>query len=366
MLLAAGMGLPDVRESRTHDEAVAAAAQEERPRPAGDDRLQHHDRDEEREERQRLAGPERQVDEHADRDEEEAVEGLSQRVDLRHDLLRVDRLGHDHAREEGAERHREPELADQQRRAEDTERGDQREQLRAARLDSALGEEGKDVAREQQGGRQHRPGTGHDQQRGGDAPFSRSREQRQREENRDHGEILHQQDAEHQASLRSVGLASLLEQAQHHRRRADREEEAGDEGDVEVEAEVDAYPRGERRREHHLREARPEHESSQRPDLRDGDFHPHAEEQQDHADLREHLDLVTVFDDREPAGPEGRAGHHETDDVGNAQLAEQIGHDESDAEDEHDFAQDDMQHSGLRDPARLGSRGGYHGGGGHP
>ncbi len=109
-------------------------------------------------------------------------------------------------------------------------------------------------------------------------------------------------------------LAAVLEQAEHERGRAQRDEQAGvdrgPDGDAEREQDHERQPGGQQ----HLQAAAAEDHPPQARQPLQAELHPDREQQQDHADVGGGVDHLAVVDDAKRVRADQDAGDQESDD----------------------------------------------------
>ncbi len=149
------------------------------------------------------------------------------------------------------------------------------------------------------------------------------------QEQHDDCEVLQEQDADAQPPVGSRQLVALGEPLEDDCRAGERDEQADEDG------ERHRCPRRRRRERddqggaRHLQQPGGKDRPPDLPHRRQRKIEANGEEQQDDAELGEHLDVFRVADHAGPGGSGHHAGEHQRDDRGDAQPREQ--HDQREA-----------------------------------
>ncbi len=249
----------------------------------------------------------REVRAHPHGDEEQPQQQPLERLDVGFELVPEFRVREEHAGEERAERHRQPDVLHRQRRTDHHEQRRGGEHLASA------------VARDEAQHRSHHEPARDDHHDDGRHTLGRRDETRgagrdlvpehrqQREQGND-GKVLEQQDRERGAAMRCLQRAALLERGQHQRRRRHREPEARDEGRFPRQSEPDARGSEREARDQDLCRAEPEHGTTQRPQPRGLELETDQEQQQHDPELRELECGLDVADQPQAPRADERAG----------------------------------------------------------
>ena len=124
--------LAGLAQQQSEPEAAGPAAAERAAENRDQDRLGDDDAGGEADHEQRPRGDQPQVEQHSDREEEQAEQDRAERLDVAFELVPVGRFGQHHAGDERAERHRQVKRVHHRRRADDREQAGDDEQLALA------------------------------------------------------------------------------------------------------------------------------------------------------------------------------------------------------------------------------------------
>ena len=279
---------------------------------------------------------EAQVHEHADGDEEDAVQGVPEGEDVREHLQPVLRLGDHQAGDEGAQgqgeaRHRAGKGGPQDHQDD----GDE-EDLPAACAHHEAQEGGDEKPGRQDDGPhgQHRDAQDLDKpEEAGALPVGQDRDQ---EHDGDDAQVLEDQNPERDLRLGRHQLAPLGVDPQDDGGAGEGDQESQEEGLGPAEMEGEAGQEGQQRRAEDLEGASQEHLPPHPGEAREGELDADGEEKEDDADLRQRLDLVAAADEPHAMGPEDDPRDQEPDDDGLAELLEK-------EDDRHGEGEDDAQ-----------------------
>ena len=227
-------------------------------------RLQRHHSDRDTEHGERMRAEQRQIRAHPDGDEEKAHQQALERLDIRFELVTEFRVGEKHTREERAERHRQADGLHQQRGADHDQQRRGGEDLAAAETCDEL-QQRTDRHAAHDDDEHDRRAALHRQQPAAFHAGLLGGEQRQQRDQRNHGEVLEQQDRERATAARTRQFAALAEPREHDGGRRHREPESDDQGRLPRKVEP-VRESGQRETGHHdLRAAQSEHRLAQRP-----------------------------------------------------------------------------------------------------
>ena len=274
-----------------------------------------------------------QIEHHADRDEEETEQHVPERLDVLLDLIAVFGLGDQHAGEKRSERKRQPRKLGQRGESECHEQKVQHEELgtllprddvepRPHRLLAGEKDERQRRRRLERGDRE----VAH--QFAAALPQGRNHDQE-----RNHREILEQQDAHDVAAMRRRDLHLLGEHLRDDRRRAHREHPAEREAGLPTGAEQMQQDHRGQRRDGDLREPESEHCAAHRFELRQAELEADREHQEDDAEFGQVPDVgglghegERMRADREPdeeIAQDGRQANQPAQDDRDNRCAEQ-------------------------------------------
>ena len=248
---------------------------------------------------------ETQVDRHSHGDEEQPQQQALERVDVELQLVAVFAFGEHHPGEEGAERHGQAHRVGEHRAADHQQQREADEDLAQARLGDVL----------QHRAHQHAPGEhqrGDEARRlGGVAPaegIGLAAEEAEREQQRDHRQVLEQQHRERGLAARRLQQVLLRERGEADGGRGHGDAHAGDHADHQRLAEQlrDARHRGDGDR--HLYRAEAEDRAAQRPEALRVQFEADQEQQQHHAELGEVQHRLRLRDQAQAPGTDRHAG----------------------------------------------------------
>ena len=247
-------------------------------------RLQRHETDRDAQHDERLRREQREVRAHPDGHEEEPHQQALERLDVGFELVAEFRIGEEHAGEERAERHRQADGLHQQRRPRDDEERRCGEHLAAAetRDQPQGGADQQTAADDDDEDRRHaldreQPATG-----GAAAVGS---EQRQERDQRNHRDILEEQDRERALPGGSGELGALAEPCEDDCRRRHREAGSNDCCGRPREPERVRDEGHDDAGDDHLCAAQSEHRMAQRPKSRGLELEADEEQQQHDAEL---------------------------------------------------------------------------------
>ena len=288
------------------------------------DPLQQHVDEHGREDEPPLARDEREIERHADGEEEKAEQDAAERNDVGFQLMPERGFRKHHAGEECAERHGEAAHLHEECRAEHDEKCGRRHHL--ARLRASQHAEH----------RVEQPFAGRDERserddRDADVFPARARRRHARNgrQQRDEGEeghdreIFEQEDRDRALALGRRALAALVEDLHDDRGRREREAHGRDEGDDRRETGSGAGDRQERPAHDHLQRAEPEDLPPQRPEARRLHLEPDHEQEQHDAELGDVEDRLGLREDAEPERSDHDAGGEITEHGAEAKALEQ-------------------------------------------
>ena len=209
--------LAALRQQQRQPERIRMA-DAEHPRhavDAGD--LDRHEHSHRAKDQRPVAGDERQVDRHADAEEEEAKQQAAERLNVGFELMAEGRFGEDHAGDERAHRHRQPACLHGQRRAEHDEQRRRGLDFPCPRVGEYAEEWVQQIASDGDHANNRRHRNGNRRQVRAGVCLDRRQHCDDRQQRHD-GEVLEQQDRERLLPVRLGGLAPLLQNLHHDRR----------------------------------------------------------------------------------------------------------------------------------------------------
>ena len=282
--------------------------------------LDEQEADDDAGDRPGLAQDHREIDAHADGDEEEAEQEALERLDVGLELAPVFAFREQHAGEEGAERHRQAHRVHQRRGGDDEQQRRRREDLgRVALGDPAQHRPQQQSAAEDDDG-DHADRLGRAEPAAAVVAGGEG-EKGQQGEDRNRRHVLQQRDAE-DAFARGRGQhVALGENAQADRRRRHRQAEPGDDGDVPVDAEGQRPEPEQQGRAEQLHVAPAEDGLAQRPEALRLELEADQEQHQDDAELGELQHLVGAGDELQAPGADQDAREQVADDRAEAEKA---------------------------------------------
>ena len=253
---------------RQHDAGAHRLERRQAPKPAderGQQGLAHGHRSEDAEDQQQVALQHAEVQHHADRDEEEAEQDVAERPDRRLDLMTVLGLREHHAGEERAGRHRHAGGMRYPGRSQRHQQHGEREQFLQTAVRDLVEQRPQRVAPDDQH-ESDRQGTERDRcTDAGGAEIEAARRQRAGEHQERHErEVLEQQHAERDATMRAVDLRLLGQLLDDDRRGAHRDRAAERHRGEQIDAERMEHQHRDARQGHDLHAAHAEHLAAHR------------------------------------------------------------------------------------------------------
>ena len=217
-------------------------------------------------------------------------------------------LGEQHPGEKGAQRHRQPDHFHQRRGADHDEQRRDREQLVDPGGDD-VSEEGLD--QEMAGHDHHGDGGGGEKElfrAGPDAALAGHRQQRHQRQQRDHRDVLEQQDRKGGATGAASQLAFFGQHLHDDRGRGQRQDQPGDDGRADPQADRDAASGQQRAAAEHLGAAHQKDRTAQAQKPRGLKFQSDQKQQQHHPELREVQDILDIAHEPQHVGPNQQSG----------------------------------------------------------
>ncbi len=307
--------LADVGEPETRHQRHTAGIAEGPDRAARDRRLAGHDRQDQADDHRQVPDDPDRVGEHTDRDEEEGDEPGSERPDVGPDLSRERRARERDARQEGAQHRRELARVRHPGRRQAEGEGEDREQLPAPgrrRRPEQAGDHpaGDDRDPDDQ---DDRPQTGADELRA-HRPLVRAEEHRDQHQQRDHGQVLHQQDPHQHTTTRAVDRRPVGQDAEHHGRAAEGHDHPDDRPLGRIARQPDAEAAGDQPGDQDLGAAAQDRGPAHPPEPPPRELQPDREQEKRDPDLRQEADLADAADQPQRSGAHQHPGQQVADD----------------------------------------------------
>ncbi len=348
--------LADLRQPEADRGHRAHRVAERRGRGAASHRLGPDDHRRQPEHQRPALGGGADVDQHADRDEEDAGEDVAERRHVGEHLVAVLGLRDQEPGDEGAQGEREAERVGRPGEAQADRERAEHEQLAAARAHDEVEE----PRHQEPGGDHHQH---HRQERAAEAERQRAGRRRHRaaedrgeHDHRHDQEVLVEEDRERHLAVRGLRLAPLVEQLQDDRGAREGDHHAEEDrlrGHEAVDRGAAGDQRqGERRLERAAEQERPPHLAQPGERQLEAD----DEEEEDDADLGEELDRLGVVDQAERGGADQHPGHEQPDQRRQAQPVADQHHQHRGAEDRDRLLEEVPQFHGRDGIPRYGHR----------
>ena len=205
--------------------------------------LGQDDQEHRHQQQRQVPGDEAGIDQHPDRDEEEAGENIAQRHDVAQDLVREVRFADDDPGHEGPERERQPEEGRAVGQAERRHADREHEDLPAAQPGDPVEDPGQHPQPDRDQQDQEEAGLGHFPDHVAGQVRAVGRHRREHDDQDHRGQVLHRRPGERQAAMGRIDLAGIADDLDQHRARRDRDHRAEEERFQRFPAECDSDPR---------------------------------------------------------------------------------------------------------------------------
>ncbi len=251
------------------------------------------------------------VEQHADGHEKQAEQHVAERLDVLLDLVTVLGLGNQHAGDKCSKRQRQPRQFGQISDAQGHQQHVENEQLRRFLTGNHMKPGAHHTLADHKQHRQHDYGFRHRQPEGAREVLGRCTQRRNQDQQRHHGKVLEQQDADDLPAMRRIQFKALGEQLGEDGGRGHGQRAAKDNSPLPGDTHRQRNAQHQQQRHQHLGRPEPEHDAAHGHKPRQAELQTNAEHQEHHADFREVRHLVSGRDPAEGIG----ADRHPDDQV---------------------------------------------------
>jgi hypothetical protein len=311
---------------------------------AGGEGLDRQDAQGRQQQHQRVQHEIVDIQQHADGDEKEAREHVLEGKDLPQGLMAVFGVRDDQSRQEGAEGQGEAGgMGEPGHGQADGQRRDQKK-LPAPGLGDAEEDAGDEPPREK--GDEQNDADDLAAENGQGAPFGllRSRQQRDHEHHRDHGDILEDKDAQGRVPLGRFHFGAVLEDLHDDGRAAERNEKAGENRLAGTEARQPRNGKGAKDGQQDLQGSAQKDGLPDPKEAPEGELQADGEHEQNDARLRQRFDRRDLVDQGQAVRSGQEARQEEADDDGQTDPVAEVDHHHGQQNDDQDVVEDECFH----------------------